>query len=87
MTLREVNRSLWERSPYRRRLRWVSFTRSECPQVGHFFALSSNRTDTTTHRPPMDAADIDALLLDDELDDCVDREIAAIRESLAERHF
>jgi hypothetical protein len=41
------------------------------------------------HRPaakgpqPMDAAEIDALLLDDEADDFLDRHVAAIRESLA----
>ena len=41
MTLREVNHPLWGRSPYRRRLGWVSFTRSFCPQVGQFYALIS----------------------------------------------
>jgi hypothetical protein len=44
----------------------------------------SHRTATTTHQPPMDAADIDALVIDDEPDDFLDREIAAIRESLAD---
>ena len=32
----------------------------------------------------MDAADLDALLIDDESDDFLDRHLAAIRESLAD---
>jgi hypothetical protein len=35
-------------------------------------------------QPPMNAAEIDALLLDDEADDFLDRHVAAIRESLAD---
>jgi hypothetical protein len=42
--------------------------------------LHSSRTATTQHQPPMDDADIDTLLIDDELDDFLDREIAAIRD-------
>ena len=37
-----VNHSMWEGSPYRRWLRWVSFTRPFCPQVGQFYAPISN---------------------------------------------
>ena len=35
-------------------------------------------------RPPMDAAEIDALLIDDDFDDFLDTHVAAIRESLAD---
>jgi hypothetical protein len=35
-------------------------------------------------QPPMDAAEIDALLLDDEADDFLDRYLADFRESLAD---
>jgi hypothetical protein len=36
------------------------------------------------HQPPRDADALDAFLLDDELDDFLDRHVAAIRESLAD---
>ncbi len=36
------------------------------------------------HLPPIDAAKVDTLLLDDEFDDFPDAEIAALRESLAD---
>jgi hypothetical protein len=35
-------------------------------------------------QPPMHTAELDALLLDDEADDFVDRHVTAIRESLAD---
>jgi hypothetical protein len=42
----------------------------------------------TTLQPPLDPADFDAFLLEDEFDDTVDCQIAAIRESLADsRNF
>ena len=44
----------------------------------------SHRTAAKRPQPPMDAAEIDALLLDDEADDFLDRHLAAIRESLAD---
>jgi hypothetical protein len=44
----------------------------------------SHHTAATRHQPPMDAAEIDALLLDDEADDFLDHHVAAIRESLAD---
>ncbi len=43
----------------------------------------SPRTAATRHQPPM-AAEIDALLIDDEFDDFLDRQVFAIRESLAD---
>src|SRR5205823_4825753 len=39
--LRVGDRSVQERSPYRRRLGWVPLTRSFCPQVGPAYALTS----------------------------------------------
>ena len=44
----------------------------------------SHRTAAARPQSPIDAADLDAFLIDDELDDCLDREILAIRESLAD---
>ena len=44
----------------------------------------SHRTAATRHQPPMDAAEIDVLLLDYEADDYLDRQLFAIRESLAD---
>jgi hypothetical protein len=44
----------------------------------------SHRTATTRHQPPLDAHESDALLLDDEDDEVLDRHLAAIRESLAD---
>jgi hypothetical protein len=44
----------------------------------------SHRTDTPSHRPPMDADALDAFLIDDEFDECLDRQIAAYRDSLAD---
>jgi hypothetical protein len=38
----------------------------------------------TSPRPPLDAADLDAFLVEDEFDDALDREIASLRESLAD---
>jgi hypothetical protein len=47
--------------------------------------LHQPRTAATRHQPPAEAAaDIDALLLDDEGDDFLDRHVAAIRESHAD---
>jgi hypothetical protein len=46
----------------------------------------SHRTDTPRHQPPMDAAALDAFLLDDEFDDFLDRHVAAIRETLTDFH-
>ena len=47
-----------------------------------------HRTAATRHQPPADAAlDLDALIIDDECDDFLDRHVATIRESLAERLF
>jgi hypothetical protein len=46
----------------------------------------SHRT-AATRPQPRDAADIDALLLDEEFDEELDRQLAAYRESLADfRH-
>jgi hypothetical protein len=45
---------------------------------------NSDRTATTRHQPPMADAEIDALLIDDEPDDFLDCEIAAICDSLAD---
>jgi hypothetical protein len=44
----------------------------------------SHRTLTPRHQPPMDADALDTFLLDDELDECLDRQIAAYRDSLAD---
>jgi hypothetical protein len=44
----------------------------------------SHRTAATRHQPPMDAAEIDALLIDDEADDFLDRHVLALRETLAD---
>jgi hypothetical protein len=44
----------------------------------------SHRTATPSHRPPMDAAALDAFLLDDEFDDFLDRQIASLREAPAD---
>jgi hypothetical protein len=44
----------------------------------------NHRTAATRPQPPLDAADLDALLIDDELDDFLDRHLADIRESLAD---
>jgi hypothetical protein len=44
----------------------------------------SHRTAATRHRPPIGPADLDAFLVDDDFDDLLDREIDAIRESLAD---
>lgn len=45
-----MNHPLWERSPYRRWLWWVTFTRSSRPQVGHFYALISRPEGIETAR-------------------------------------
>jgi hypothetical protein len=44
----------------------------------------NHRTAATGPQQPMDAAEIDALLIDEELDDFLDRHVAAIRESLTD---
>jgi hypothetical protein len=45
-------------------------------------------TAAARHQPPMDAAEFDALLLDDDNDDFLDRYLADFRESLADfRNF
>ena len=46
--------------------------------------LNSHRTPAAKPQPPMGAADLDALLIDDEFDDFLDSHVAAIRESLAD---
>jgi len=46
--------------------------------------LHNHPTAATRHQPPMDAADPDAFLIDDEFDDYLDRHVLAIRESLAD---
>jgi hypothetical protein len=43
-----------------------------------------HRTATTTHQPPMADAEIDPCLIDDEFDDFLDRELPALRETLAD---
>ena len=43
-----------------------------------------HRTTVNRPQPPMDAADIDALLLDDDFDDDLDRQLDTIRGSLAD---
>jgi hypothetical protein len=43
-----------------------------------------NYRTAATGKQPMDAAELDALLIDDELDDYLDRHVAAIRESLTD---
>lgn len=45
---------------------------------------NSQRTPASRPQPPMDAAEFDASLLDDEFDDDLDRQLDAIRESLAD---
>jgi hypothetical protein len=45
---------------------------------------TSHRTAAAKPQPPLDAADLDALLLDDENDDFLDRYLADFRESLAD---
>ena len=42
----------------------------------------NHRTAVAIHRPPADAGTLDALLLDDDFDVCLDSEIATIRTSL-----
>jgi hypothetical protein len=44
----------------------------------------SHRTAATRHQPPVDAAAPDAFMIDEEFDDCLDRQIAAFRDSLAD---
>jgi hypothetical protein len=44
----------------------------------------THRTAAARPQTPMSAAEIDALLLDDEPDDFLDRHVFAIRESLAD---
>jgi hypothetical protein len=44
----------------------------------------NHRTAATRPHQPMDADELDALLLDDELDDFLDRYLADFRESLAD---
>jgi hypothetical protein len=41
----------------------------------------SHRTAAATYQPPMDADELDALLLDDDADDFLDHHVTAIRES------
>ena len=43
-----------------------------------------NPTHGISHEPLGEAADLDAFLVDEEFDDCLDRQIHAIRESLAD---
>ena len=38
--------------------------------------LHNHRTAATRHQPPMDAADLDAFLIDDEFDDYLDRHVS-----------
>jgi hypothetical protein len=45
---------------------------------------SIHRTAVITPPPPIDAALLDAMLLDDETDDFLDHHVAAIRESLTD---
>jgi hypothetical protein len=48
----------------------------------------SHRAATPRRRPPMEAAALDAFLLDDEFDDVLDRQIASLREAPADfRNF
>ena len=44
---------------------------------------TSHRPATTSHQP-MDADALDAFLIDDGFDECLDRHVAAIRDSLAD---
>jgi hypothetical protein len=44
----------------------------------------SKPTDVTSHEPLGEAADLDAFMVDEEFDDCLDRQVHAIRESLAD---
>ncbi len=44
----------------------------------------NHRTAAATYQPPMDADELDALLLDDDADDFLDHHVAAIRESLTD---
>lgn len=44
----------------------------------------SHRTAPAKPQPPLDAADIDTLLIDDDADDFLDRYLADFRESLAD---
>jgi hypothetical protein len=48
------------------------------------FYQPNQRTAATRPQPPMDATELDALLLDDEADDFLDHHVAAIRESLTD---
>ena len=48
--------------------------------------LNSHRTAAAKPQPPMGAAELDGLLLDEEFDETLDRQIAEIRESLADFH-
>jgi hypothetical protein len=43
-----------------------------------------HRHAATSFKPPMDADKLDALLIDDEFDDFLDRQLAEIRETLAD---
>lgn len=42
------------------------------------------RTDASRPQPPMETDDLDALVIDDEFDDFLDRQLASIRESHAD---
>jgi hypothetical protein len=44
----------------------------------------SNPSHGISHEPLSEAADLDAFLVDEEFDDCLDRQVHAIRESLAD---
>ena len=46
--------------------------------------LNSHRTVGQKPQPTMDAAEADAFLIDKEFDEALDRQIAAIRDSLAD---
>jgi hypothetical protein len=43
-----------------------------------------HRPAASRHQPPMDADALDAFLIDDGFDECLDRHVAAIRDSLAD---
>ena len=44
----------------------------------------SHRTTATRHQPPPAAAEIDALVIDDEFDDFLDQHVFTLRDSLAD---
>jgi hypothetical protein len=46
--------------------------------------LNSHRTAAAKPQPPMGTADLDGLLIDEEFDETLDRQIAELRESLAD---